>query len=859
MLNTTACVIVRNEEKNLPRWLRCMKKLADEMVIVDTGSTDKTVELARLSGARVFSFPWINDFAAAKNFAIDKARGKWIFLLDADEYWEDKDFSLIRKTLRDYEKKAHIIGFVCNLVNIDADHDNRVLNESMHIRIMRNLPGLRYVGAIHEQLVYKGAGQGQKEMVLLPKARIYHTGYSPSTDTPKARRNLEILLAQQQAGTGQPGDICYIADCYYSLKDYNKAAEAATAAIAAKEILPGRETRMYSTLIQSKHLLGIQWSKLLPLVEEAEKAFPYVPDFRALLGFAAWEEGARAEARRFFRESKELYKDFLAHREDVTATYPDEMAGFLPKIEACLQEGELQMMTDKTPKVDTVRVSAAVITKNEEENLPTWLNCMQALADEIIVVDTGSTDNTVEIAKAAGARVVHFDWIDDFAAAKNFAIDQTRGRWILLLDADEYILPRDYAGVRAAIDRYDGDDGVIGLASDWINVNKAKNNAYIGIGYQIRVFKKLPELRYTRMIHELLQYRGEGRKTMPYVDDFKIYHTGYSSGRMPEKFRRNLRLLLLSAEKYGHSPEDDMYLADCYYGLKEYEKAIEHARAYLDGGGRSAGGENRPFGLWIQAMMLLKKPMAEILPVIRRAREEMPYSAEFCFQEGFIRYEAQDYIGAEACYLKGLEVYAYAKEHNEWKKNLLTDEAAGMLLFVYLDMCRLYLWQGKRAEAWEFLQRALGEDRYKSDCLKLLGVLMQDKDDVEWIEVINRLYDKETDAGFLLACLPRKGRDKVRLYYMRGLQTRPAEKYMLAGRLEAAGASLCEDTAALLQIGIRGFAHKEINLMEKIGAFMPAHYRAVSIGQGKTITERRLAEKTAQVQNWLSKCDGSVK
>jgi DNA modification methylase len=115
-----------------------------------------------------------------------------------------------------------------------------------------------------------------------------------------------------------------------------------------------------------------------------------------------------------------------------------------------------------------------VITKNEEEDLPRWLSCMQALADEIVVVDTGSTDKTVEIARQAGARVEYFTWIDDFAAAKNYAIDQTNGEWVLLLDADEYILPEDYAGLKTVIDRVDKDSSVIGLLSDWINVDKTK-------------------------------------------------------------------------------------------------------------------------------------------------------------------------------------------------------------------------------------------------------------------------------------------------------------------------------------------------------------------------------------------------
>ena len=91
----------------------------------------------------------------------------------------------------------------------------------------------------------------------------------------------------------------------------------------------------------------------------------------------------------------------------------------------------------KQEKKNDVMVSACVIAKNEERNLPRWLDSMREVADELIVVDTGSTDATVALAEQAGARVFHFTWIDDFAAAKNYALDQARGRWILFLDADE--------------------------------------------------------------------------------------------------------------------------------------------------------------------------------------------------------------------------------------------------------------------------------------------------------------------------------------------------------------------------------------------------------------------------------------
>ena len=100
MIKISACVIVKNEEKNLPRWLESMRRIADEIVVVDTGSTDRTVDLAKAAGARVFSFAWIDDFAAAKNFALEKATGDWVVFPDADEYFTAADSSKVREWIR---------------------------------------------------------------------------------------------------------------------------------------------------------------------------------------------------------------------------------------------------------------------------------------------------------------------------------------------------------------------------------------------------------------------------------------------------------------------------------------------------------------------------------------------------------------------------------------------------------------------------------------------------------------------------------------------------------------------------------------------------------------------------------------
>ena len=82
--NISQCMIVKNEEENIIKALSWGKKIMAEQIVIDTGSTDRTIELAKQMGAIVYEFPWDDDFAAAKNYAIEKARYDWIAFLDAD-------------------------------------------------------------------------------------------------------------------------------------------------------------------------------------------------------------------------------------------------------------------------------------------------------------------------------------------------------------------------------------------------------------------------------------------------------------------------------------------------------------------------------------------------------------------------------------------------------------------------------------------------------------------------------------------------------------------------------------------------------------------------------------------------------
>ena len=90
-IRLSQCMIVKNEEKNIRRALSWGKEIMWEQIVVDTGSTDQTVSIAMEMGAKVFHFQWIDDFASAKNYAIEKAQGDWIVFLDADEYLSPQD------------------------------------------------------------------------------------------------------------------------------------------------------------------------------------------------------------------------------------------------------------------------------------------------------------------------------------------------------------------------------------------------------------------------------------------------------------------------------------------------------------------------------------------------------------------------------------------------------------------------------------------------------------------------------------------------------------------------------------------------------------------------------------------------
>jgi len=204
------CMIVKNEEKNIERALAWAEDIAYEQIVVDTGSTDRTVELAEKMGAKVYHFEWINDFAAAKNYAMDLAKGDWIAILDADEYMSKEDarelYTILKKIQNDPVASKKCDAVQCPFVNLDdLGNVNSVIN---HQRVFRNRPDLRFAGRIHEVI------QLRNSFIEAPNIRIIHTGYTKASykETNKTERNLELLRKEHENDPDDPDIMFYLAD-----------------------------------------------------------------------------------------------------------------------------------------------------------------------------------------------------------------------------------------------------------------------------------------------------------------------------------------------------------------------------------------------------------------------------------------------------------------------------------------------------------------------------------------------------------------------------------------------------------------------------------------------------------------------
>ena len=277
MVKISACVITKNEEMHIEHWLRSMRRITKDLIVVDTGSTDRTVELAKAGGAKVYHFEWIDDFAAAKNYAIERATGDWILFLDADEYFTEASLPNVRKLLERNHRNPKIEVFVCKMIDIDTDRDNVLLDEFYNVRIFRNVPWLRYENRVHEML---RKSNGKIDLTVAPEGiEILHTGYTQSIITKKLERNLAILQQDIAQEGEQPKHYRFLSDCYYGLDQYELALKYAKLHIASEWQSIGRDNTMQKRVIDCLDLMQAGEDVVMAEIDAQIAAYPDDPEF----------------------------------------------------------------------------------------------------------------------------------------------------------------------------------------------------------------------------------------------------------------------------------------------------------------------------------------------------------------------------------------------------------------------------------------------------------------------------------------------------------------------------------------------------------------------------------------------------
>ncbi|WP_026766471.1 glycosyltransferase family 2 protein [Selenomonas ruminantium] len=280
-MRISACYIVKDEADNLQKSLMSLYESVDEIIVIDTGSQDNSKEIAKQYGARVYEFPWQDDFSAPRNFALEKASGDWIVFIDADEYFTEDTASNLRLLIKRYHEIGKRGGLLIHRYDIDKDNNNEILADTLMLRIFFHNPCYRYEGIIHEELVEEG--RPVEELYIIPPTdlKLMHTGYSNSLSLSKAERNLRLLL-RELSTTNNPGRLyMYLADAYLGLGEKEKARYYAYLDVDQGRRNTTYASRSYRILLQLSLEDGDDLKKRLQLCQRAVHDYPESPEFRA--------------------------------------------------------------------------------------------------------------------------------------------------------------------------------------------------------------------------------------------------------------------------------------------------------------------------------------------------------------------------------------------------------------------------------------------------------------------------------------------------------------------------------------------------------------------------------------------------
>lgn len=330
-INLSQCMIVKNEEKNIRKALTWGKNIVCEQIVVDTGSTDRTVEIAEEMGAKVYHFNWIDDFSAAKNFAVEQASGNWIAFLDADEYFSEEDTKKILPLLAQLEEERRklMIPLMVRSSLANLDEEGKTTSIATQARLFSNVKSLRYAGSIHETLMIGGT-KAPSAFEARDVLTIYHTGYSDTVykETRKLERNIEILKKEVNKDPENYEAWAYLGDSLLANKQMKEAEEAYNLVVEhmSSDLIQERRDFVFCNLIKIKYYSNIEDER------EILEAYNKSVEFLCLAPDAEYWMGCWMLDRGKLQQGIEYMELALSRLESYKNDGNLDMAGSLPNI-----------------------------------------------------------------------------------------------------------------------------------------------------------------------------------------------------------------------------------------------------------------------------------------------------------------------------------------------------------------------------------------------------------------------------------------------------------------------------------------------------------------------------------------------
>jgi len=358
--------------------------------------------------------------------------------------------------------------------------------------------------------------------------------------------------------------------------------------------------------------------------------------------------------------------------------------------------GIMSETLNKEPTLSQPNLTLCMIVRDEQEMLPDFLSSCEGLWDELVVADTGSNDGSVRLLENAGARVIHFPWIDDFSAARNASLEAATGRWILYLDADERPTAQLISEIKSLVGDAKAGAATLIMRNQWPDGTRRESAL-------LRLFRNDPTIRFQYPIHEdasesVRSFLQRNELQLRHLTG-SVNHLGYLRETVISKDKKNRDLQLLRVSLKTHPR--DFY---CWF------KIMEIARFWNDS------------QLWEETAISTAQLLDNASDQEKTDLKQRPFSGEFAAiiarklpgsdQERLRWLDQSETFAAptEAWHLRRgllLENLSRTKEaESAFEKCLTAATAPSSHIRPRLGLCRLALVQDRLEEAADHVQQA---------------------------------------------------------------------------------------------------------------------------------------------------------